>query len=418
VLGLGALALILVLCTRGLVTGIRLARGAGGAPSPARPSRVAARLTEAGAPPPVVAGVRLALQPGRGRGALASVAVATAVVLAAAVFANSLDHLVHTPALHGWNWDVVVGDGEEASIEGQGGLLEENPLVGGWAPVADPFEAQVGGHDVQVEPIGYGGDGAGPTMTGGRAPASADEVVLGEETLAAVGAGIGDQVEVKAEGGRATMTVVGTALFNDRAEEKTDLDSGAFITLDGARALGSAPFVRQFVVVYAEGVDEEEAYRSLQADFGRTVLRPVSAVDVESLRRVGGLPVALATVVGTLALAALAHALLTTVRRQRRDLAVLRALGFLRRQLGTAVLAFAATTVVLAIVVGGPLGIALGRWSWRLVADSLGTPAEPVVPVAVVALVLPVTLLVAAAAAVLPARSAAATEPATVLRSE
>jgi ABC-type lipoprotein release transport system permease subunit len=255
-------------------------------------------------------------------------------------------------------------------------------------------------------------------MTGGRAPASADEVVLGEETLAAVGAGIGDQVEVKAEGGRATMTVVGTALFNDRAEEKTDLDSGAFITLDGARALGSAPFVRQFVVVYAEGVDEEEAFRSLQADFGRTVLRPVPAADVESLRRVGGLPVALATVVGTLALAALAHALMTTVRRQRRDLAVLRALGFLRRQLGTAVLAFAATTVVLAIVVGGPLGIALGRWSWRLVADSLGTPAEPVVPVAVVALVLPVTLLVAAAAAILPARSAAATEPATVLRSE
>lgn len=93
----------------------------------------------------------------------------------------------------------------------------------------------------------------------------------------------------------------------------------------------------------------------MQADFGRTVLHPVSAVDVErSLRRVGGLPVAVATVVGTLALAALAHALMTTVRRQRRDLAALRALGFLRRQLGMAVLAFAATTVVLAIVVGGP----------------------------------------------------------------
>jgi ABC-type antimicrobial peptide transport system permease subunit len=130
------------------------------------------------------------------------------------------------------------------------------------------------------------------------------------------------------------------------------------------------------------------------------------------------MPALLAALVGALALAVLAHALVTTLRRRRRDLAVLRTLGFLRRQLGAAVLAFAATTVGLAVVVGAPIGIGIGRWSWQLVADSLGSPAPPVVPVLVVVLVGPLTLLVAAAVAAAPARSAATTEPAVILRSE
>jgi hypothetical protein len=60
----------------------------------------------------------------------------------------------------------------------------------------------------------------------------------------------------------------------------------------------------------------------------------------------------------------------------------------------------------------------IGRWAWQLVADSLGTPAAPVVPVLVVVLVTPLTLLVAGVVAAGPARSAATTEPALVLRSE
>ena len=190
------------------------------------------------------------------------------------------------------------------------------------------------------------------------------------------------------------------------------------MTLDGVEALGATPVVSRFTVDYARGVDEAEAYQSLQADFYRTVLRPITAVDVENLRRVGSLPAVLAGVVAVLALAVLAHAIVTTLRRRRRDLAVLRALGFLRRQLGAAVLAFAATTVALAVAIGAAIGIGAGRWAWQLVADSLGTPAPPVVPVAAVVLVAPVTVLVAAAVAAAPARSAAETEPALVLRSE
>jgi ABC-type lipoprotein release transport system permease subunit len=279
---------------------------------------------------------------------------------------------------------------------------------------------------VDLEAVGRG-DGPTFAAVDGRAPTRPGEIALGEDTLDAVGARVGDRVSVRfdhvtEEGvelrGGGEVTVVGTVLFNDSGETRTELGTGALVSLDGVEALGAPAIVSRFAVDYADGVDEEEAYRSLQADFFRTVLRPIPAVDVENLRRVNGLPAVLAGVVAALALALLAHAIVSTLRRRRRDMAVLRTLGFLRLQLVTAVLAFAATTVVLAVVIGTPLGIAIGRWSWRVVADSLGSPAPPVVPVVVVALAAPLTLLVAAAVAAAPARAAAATDPAVVLRSE
>jgi hypothetical protein len=425
VLVAGAGAIVLLLAVVGLLLGIRLARGSTTSRAP-RPSRVAARLADAGAPPTIVTGVRLALERGRGRSALGGLALAVLVVVGAATFGRSLDHLADSPDLQGWNWDVIVGDGDAQSLEGMGELLERNPDVGGWSGIMRPFAATVEGVDVDLEAVGRG---EGPTYAAvdGRAPVRAGEIALGEDTLEDAGARIGDRVRVAfdtvtEEGlqlrGGGEVTVVGTVLFNDSGEAKTQLGTGALVTLDGVEELGAEAVVSRFAVDYAEGVDEEEAYRSLQADFFRTVLRPITAVDVENLRRVGGLPAVLAGVVAVLALAVLAHAIVTTMRRRRRDLAVLRTLGFLRRQLGAAVLVFAATTVVLAVVVGAPLGIGVGRWAWQLVADSLGTPAPPVVPVLVVALVAPLTFLVAAAVAAAPARSAAATEPALVLRSE
>jgi hypothetical protein len=423
-LALGGAGLVVLLVLVGVLLGIRRSRAP--ARRPTRPSRVASRLADAGAPPALVSGVRLALQRGRGRGALTGLALAVVVVVGAATFARSLDHLADTPTLQGWNWDVVVGDAEEVSIEDRGELLERNPNVERWSGAMRPFPATVDGVEVELEAVGRG-DGPTYAAVEGRAPARRGEIALGEDTLEEVGARIGDRVAVgidtvTEEGeelrGGGEVTVVGTVLFNDANEERTELGSGALVTLDGVEALGVEPFVARFAVDYAEGVDEQVAYESLQEDFFRTVLRPVSAVDVENLRRVGGLPVVLAAVVGGLALAVLAHAIVTTLRQRRKDLAVLRTLGFLRRQLGIAVLAFAGTTVVLAVAVGAPLGIGIGRWVWQLVADSFGSPAPPVVPVAVVVLVAPVTMLVAAAVAAAPARSAAGTEPALVLRSE
>jgi hypothetical protein len=81
--------------------------------------------------------------------------------------------------------------------------------------------------------------------------------------------------------------------------------------------------------------------------------------------------------------------------------------------------AWQATTLTLfALAAGLPLGAAAGRWSWNVFAGELGIVPEPTVPVLAVLLIIPLALIVANGVATLPARAAARTRPALVLRSE
>jgi ABC-type antimicrobial peptide transport system permease subunit len=59
------------------------------------------------------------------------------------------------------------------------------------------------------------------------------------------------------------------------------------------------------------------------------------------------------------------HLLLTSVRRHRRELSVLRALGFTPRQARATVGWMAVTFAALALAAGVPLGIAAGGWPGR-----------------------------------------------------
>ena len=97
---------------------------------------------------------------------------------------------------------------------------------------------------------------------------------------------------------------------------------------------------------------------------------------------------------------------------------MLKTIGFTRRQLATAVAAQATTLVLVALVIAIPLGLVIGRWTWSSFADNLGVAAAVVMPAAAVLAVVALTLLVGNAAAVFPARSAARTRAALVLRSE
>ena len=76
------------------------------------------------------------------------------------------------------------------------------------------------------------------------------------------------------------------------------------------------------------------------------------------------------------------------------------------------------TVAVLALLIGIPVGIGLGRWTWRSFANDIGIDETMLVPVAGVTLLAAGALLLANLVAALPARSAARTHPATVLRSE
>jgi hypothetical protein len=173
-----------------------------------------------------------------------------------------------------------------------------------------------------------------------------------------------------------------------------------------------------FVVRFAPGADRSQAIARLRGDFGGTVIGPRPHSDVRNVQRIGYLPGLLAVVVALLAVGTVAHALVSSVRRRRRDLAILKTLGFLRGQV-SATLAWQATTFALvAVLVGLPLGIAAGRWVWLLTAEQLGVASPPISP--------PLPILAIATGAVVAANLIAAPpgwvagrlRPALVLHSE
>jgi hypothetical protein len=382
-------------------------------------------MARAGATPSAVTGIRLALEPGRGEAAapirIAMVGVLATVVAVAAslTFAASLDSLVTSPALQGWNWDVAVGNpNDHLDFSAKGELLARNPLVSGYTLFEQPVQQlNLAGTSVPAIGVRPIKGSVLPRLLDGREPRSSDEVALGRATLRRLGRRLGDAVPVDGPGGPRPLRIVGEVLLPGASSQLT-MSTGALMTIDGLRAVLPEGWPNQFLVEYAPGADEQAAYASLQRDFGPTVLRAAPPDEVENLRRVSGLPFLLAGLLAVLGAATLGHLLVSSVRRRRRDLAVLKTLGFVRRQVSATVAWQATTLAAVALLVGLPLGVAAGRWAWVLVNRGVGSPAEPVTPTLAVLAVVPVTVLVANLIAALPARAAAATRPAVVLRSE
>jgi predicted lysophospholipase L1 biosynthesis ABC-type transport system permease subunit len=96
---------------------------------------------------------------------------------------------------------------------------------------------------------------------------------------------------------------------------------------------------------------------------------PSIPVEVNRLRQVNWLPRILARLLTTLAVLAVGHALVTNVRRRRRELAVPKTLGFDRRQIGATVAWQASTLATVGLIVGIPAGLVIGNLVWRQAAN-------------------------------------------------
>jgi predicted lysophospholipase L1 biosynthesis ABC-type transport system permease subunit len=143
--------------------------------------------------------------------------------------------------------------------------------------------------------------------------------------------------------------------------------------------------------------------------------RPAEIVNYRSM---GAMPAILAGGLAAGAVAALGLTLVASVRRRRRDFALLKTLGFTRRQIAAAVAWQSTVIVAVGLAIGVPLGMAGGRWLWLLFAHQLSAVPEPVIPVVPVALAALAALVLANLIAALPGRTAARTPAAAVLRTE
>jgi len=261
-----------------------------------------------------------------------------------------------------------------------------------------------------------------PPFLNGRAPAAPDEIAFGAKDLRSLHKSVGQRVSVSAGGPPRSMRIVGRMVLTPTVvNDQIRMGEGALVTPDGFQALGvdpgSAP-TNVFLLRLRPGVNRVAALHRLRTEFPGTVLTALRPSDVENLRRVDSLPSILAGLFAAIAVFTVGHMLVSSVRRRRHDVAVLRTMGFVRRQVAATVAWQATTVVLVGLVVGLPLGIAAGRWTWMLLANQLGVRPEPVTPALVIIAVVGGSLLLANALASLPGAVAARTRPAEILRTE
>jgi len=433
ILGFGAIAIVVVFALR-LAPALWRQEPGHGSGAVERPSRLLASLTRTGAPVTAAVGARLALEQGRGRTAvptrstLVGAAVAVATLAGAFTFGTNMVRMVNTPRLYGQTWQVSV-DVEFGQISRRDvdTFLRRQPGVSGWT-FGNHADATVAGrHVFTIALTGAHGPAMFPTILEGRAPEAADEIVLGSKTLAAAHRQVGQTVRVALQGDNTprTMQVVGRAVFpffGQGQDTPTDLGDGAAL-LDP----GPDPGGFNFVLVGMQHGPREHANiarlaRNLKpSGVCHQECRAVTAqrpADVNNYSRIKTTPLALAGVLALLAVATVAHLLVTSIRRRQRDLAVLKTLGFVRRQVSAAVAWQATIVVALALLIGLPVGVAGGREAWRFFATRLGVAPDPHVPVLAVLVFIPAALAVANAVAAVPAWVAGRLRPANVLHME
>ena len=348
----------------------------------------------AGLPASAVVGSCNALGPGSGARSvpvrstlLGSIAAVTAVVIAV-VFGTSLTGLISHPARYGWNWDLV--------IQTQGGygiftpgvmnrLIHGQPAVAGWSEFAFT-QLPVDGRIVPVLGIRRHLGAVQPPTTSGRPLSGSDQIELGTVTLDQLGKKVGDAVRIGTPPFTRTVTIAGTVTlpsFGVGGADHVSLGRGAMLpeaTLLAAEGVKSGrpptgaqpvPGLPSAVAIdLAPGTTRAQraqlVHRIVSASPDRTPggtyeLRHALAAAVVNAEQAGGQPLALALGLASAAVLSLAMTVLSSVRRRRHELALLKALGMTRRQV-RAVIAWQTTlTLLIAVAIGGPVGIAVGQ---------------------------------------------------------
>jgi hypothetical protein len=432
VLLVGAASLLLILVGWALVTSWRAAKSSSGpsyrSDEVRRPPVFAAWLPHSGLPVTAVLGVRMAFDSRRGsvpvRTTLFSAVVAISAVCAALTFGSSLDRLASQPHLQGWTWDVSVGNPHSDDISAR--VIPElsgNPDVAGFSAMSlSSANVEFAGRHI--------GEGEGlfgiravkgsvlPPFTEGRAPRKSDEIAFGATTLRELHLHVGDWVTVANGRTHRRLHVSGQMVLTPSVvNDQVPMGHGTLMTLSGLRTLHASAPVNVFLVRLTHTVPRNEAFAELSRKFPGTVLGPLLPPDIENLRRVDGLPTLLVGLVALVALVTIGHGLVVSVRHRRRDLAVLRSMGFLGRDVSALVAWQVTAVVVIGLVVGVPIGIVTGRWAWTLVTNQLGLPRSIAVS-ALLALVVPVALIAVNAIAFIPGRTASRMRLSSVLRAE
>jgi hypothetical protein len=360
------------------------------------------------------------------RAALVTSAIAVLTVVGAGVFVSSLDGLRRVPRRFGVTWDASAGG--MATVEEAADGARKLTRIAGVAAFsgASTNAITIAGRHVTTIFIRRDHGLVEPLVVEGRAPTAPDELALGADTMSSLGVHVGDRVRVEPlqPGRPIPFRVVGRAVLNTGAMD-TNVSPGSGAMADWSAiarlsapedAAAAAPQI--FLIRYERGADPATVTAEVRKQFPGSTTPPVEPSDTANLADVSALPLVLGAVLGLLGLGATLHALFSAVRRRSHELAVARSLGFLRRQVRTAVLTHALTIGAVALLVGLPLGLAAGRAAWSITTHQLAVVDHPVVPALATATGAASLVVLLAVIAAVPGRRAASIRPATVLRAE
>jgi hypothetical protein len=460
-LGYGFFVLVVVLVAIALVFTRRRVRRRTERQRPVLPTlgaRIGRMAADLGLPVTAVVGVRFALEPGRDRdavpvrSALVGAVLAVAIVVTTLTFGNSLATLVSHPPLYGWNWNYAIG-GDGSGVAPQAvRLLKSDPYVVAYS--GDDFaNAQIDGVTVPIILTTYHASVTAPILSGHEVDAPG-QIVLGAATMKELHKKLGQRVTVTYGTKKdapvyvpaTSMKIVGTATLpavGGTLSQHTSMGVGAMVPID-IEPPAFKKFIRSpyealngssiILVRFRNGAPTSLAVASLKkiAHIGTKLLNAspngggnsdgVLAVqypaEIENYRSIGVVPDLLALALAVGAVVALALTLVASVHRRRRDLALLRTLGFTGRQLRSAVAWQASVAGAIGAIVGIPIGVLSGRWLWTLFARNIFAVPKPTVPVVPLVIVALSSMVLANVVAAMPGRSAARTSTAQVLRGE
>ncbi|MEP7203019.1 MAG: FtsX-like permease family protein [Ilumatobacteraceae bacterium] len=415
-------------------------------PRPESPGRLP-DLMAGGGNVSVALGVRAALR-GRGGGdggtLLALSVAAVTIVVTALTYSTSLADLVSAPSTYGWPYDagVVVNYGFGGTdVQAVSTTLDRSD-VKAWGIAAIDGTASIGSVTLPVVADVTSFGQLGLTTIKGSLPRADHEVALGARSAALAGVSVGDVVTVETQFGQRDATVTGLvvmpavgSLLADRAgvgvgillsapfyaavvaagEAAAEVDPGTFSTNAGS-----------FVAIdLRDGVDPAAFVKSIRGElagwdpsaseplaYSRPV-RPAQISDVAAMRSAPVLIVAAIIVAMAIALTA---SLDRAARNRRRELAVLRALGYTPKQVHATLRWQAMTIVIVGSVFGVPLGLVAARQLWRGFASGLGIASTSNVPALAIVAIVAGAVVLALVAAAAPARKATSTVPAEALR--
>jgi predicted lysophospholipase L1 biosynthesis ABC-type transport system permease subunit len=257
-------------------------------------------------------------------------------------------------------------------------------------------------------------------------PTTRNEIALAQNTARQLHAVTGSTIRLA--GGSAPKAVKVTGIAFVPSGPHNGYADGAWLTPAGYdRIFAGARYSFKFhiaTVSLRPGANVRAAARRLNAAAAIngggafTFAPPPAQPEVQQIKELDVLPLTLAAFLAVLAFAAVGHTLSIAVNRRRHELAVLRALGMTRLQTRMVIATQVSVLALVGLVLGVPLGLALGRGIWRVVAGFTPLAYHPPVAVWPLLLIGPIALLGANALAALPGRHAARLRTGQVLRTE